>query len=206
MRSAYSLTRPFRSNWSKNARTSILQIPHKSARTFVSLSLSLLIAVQTIFREKRNQSHNEFYFYVYVLQAVDASLETKSASVHVEEILADFSSRQFNITESWENWTSTIVEKRETERIIEEIMSKHELVSTQWERMRPSSIQSNIFTVHNFNAESETIKKTKHKKQIGKLFKSHLRSGREKRKRAIRFILTITMADSRHLNCYFIRY
>lgn len=47
----------------------------------------------------------------------------------MQEILADFSNRQLNITESWENWTSVIEETRKTERIIDEIMSKNELVS-----------------------------------------------------------------------------
>lgn len=65
-------------------------------------------------------------------QVTDASLETNAASSRVRDILADFSSRHLNITESWENWTSIIEENRKTERLIEEIMSKNELVSASY--------------------------------------------------------------------------
>lgn len=47
----------------------------------------------------------------------------------VEQILTDFSLRQHRITESWEHWTTIIREKREIEQILQEIMSKNELVS-----------------------------------------------------------------------------
>lgn len=49
----------------------------------------------------------------------------------VEQILTDFSLRQLGINESWENWTTIIREIREIEHILEQIMSKNELVSVK---------------------------------------------------------------------------
>uniref|UniRef100_A0A1B0CIV6 Ig-like domain-containing protein n=2 Tax=Lutzomyia longipalpis TaxID=7200 RepID=A0A1B0CIV6_LUTLO len=58
-------------------------------------------------------------------KVADPYLETKSACSRVDEILNDFSSRQFSITESWESWTHSVTIKRETELLWEKIMSEN---------------------------------------------------------------------------------
>lgn len=68
--------------------------------------------------------------FLFILQVADAFLETKSAGSIVETLLQDFSSRQFNITESCENWTTIVTESRHTETILERIMTANAQVST----------------------------------------------------------------------------
>lgn len=67
--------------------------------------------------------------FLFIKQVADAFLETKSACRLVETLLQDFSSRQFNITESCENWTTIVSESRHTESVLERIMTENAQVS-----------------------------------------------------------------------------
>lgn len=62
-------------------------------------------------------------------QVADPYLDSEACCTTVEEILSGFSSRQFDITTSWDNWTHEIVEKRETELLWERTMTENVQVS-----------------------------------------------------------------------------
>lgn len=63
----------------------------------------------------------------------------------------DFSSRQIIITESWDNWTTIIQEGREIECVLQQIMSKNELVRFEKhegkKRMKKSSFSDYIHPI-----------------------------------------------------------
>ncbi|XP_017842325.1 uncharacterized protein LOC108599780 isoform X2 [Drosophila busckii] len=60
------------------------------------------------------------------LKFVDPYLEAKNSVQAVEETLQEFSKRQFDVTSSLENWTTSVAEKREVEYLLEKVMSDNE--------------------------------------------------------------------------------
>ncbi|KAL5290626.1 hypothetical protein ACFFRR_010159 [Megaselia abdita] len=56
----------------------------------------------------------------------DSNLDTERSSSAVEEILNKFSNRQLDVTSTIENWTTTVVEKKEIEMILEKIINENQ--------------------------------------------------------------------------------
>lgn len=65
-------------------------------------------------------------------QVADPYLDRQAVRSTVEEILDGFSKRQFTITESCDNWSKIMTEKREVEIL--------------WERTMSENVQVNFYT------------------------------------------------------------
>lgn len=69
------------------------------------------------------------FFHLLWQIIADSNLDTERSSSAVEEILNNFSNRQLDFTSTIENWTTTVVEKKEIEMILEKIIHENQEVS-----------------------------------------------------------------------------
>uniref|UniRef100_A0A1I8PBC8 Ig-like domain-containing protein n=1 Tax=Stomoxys calcitrans TaxID=35570 RepID=A0A1I8PBC8_STOCA len=82
---------------------------------------------------------------------LDPYLDTKPSVNAVEDILNGFSKQQFDVTTSFENWTTHITEKREVETILETIMSQNEETAA-----KTTNVDTQLYPI--FSTPSEDAK------------------------------------------------